>query len=79
MIFLQKLLHHSCFHITLGITLFLFSLNTNHCMIILKEREREETVTLFLFTYFVIHQDTLACIFLIPSLFRIFQMCDEIA
>ena len=28
------------------------------------EREREETVTLFLFTYFVIHQDTLACIIL---------------
>ena len=52
MIFLQKLLHHSCFHITLGITLFLFSLNTNHCMIIFEgERKRRNGDIVFVYIF----------------------------
>ena len=79
MIFLQKLHHHSYFHIALGITLFLFSLNTNHCMIIFEgERKRRDGDLVFVYIF----RDTSRYIgmhFLILFLFRIFQMCDEIA
>ena len=74
MIFLQKTTSSFMFHITLGITLFLFSLNTNHCMIIFEgERKRRDGDLVFVYIF----RDTsryLGMHYLVLSLFCIFLL-----